>query len=229
MSEPSTISRLREFSARDGVFRRSVCGLLFAAQNAVGGALYRRPPPRGSTLLNLGSGLSCYPGWINANCYDLHGYATGLETWPEWLLDAGRPWRCPDDHWSGIFTEHMLEHLSYAQAVTALSEAFRTLRPGAWLRVVLPDIGRACLVYFGTATPPSHAAAMSGPEFISHLTQHWGHRSVWDTALLSRVLLELGFVEVSPSAFGESREPQLLKDDPRRREESFYLEARKPL
>jgi hypothetical protein len=31
---------------------------------------------------------------------------------PEWVMDATKPWKCPDNYWDGIFTEHVLEHLA---------------------------------------------------------------------------------------------------------------------
>ena len=57
-------------------------------------------------------------------------------------MDATKPWKCPDNYWDGIFTEHVLEHLSYKDAIFAIGECYRPLKPGAWLRISVPDIDK---------------------------------------------------------------------------------------
>jgi hypothetical protein len=48
----------------------------------------------------------------------------------------------PDNYWDGIFMEHVLEHLSYKDAIFAIGECYRTLKLGAWLRISVPDIDK---------------------------------------------------------------------------------------
>ncbi len=39
-------------------------------------------------------------------------------------MDATKPWKCPDNYWDGIFTEYVLEHFSYKDAIFAIGECF---------------------------------------------------------------------------------------------------------
>ncbi|MGH7087388.1 MAG: class I SAM-dependent methyltransferase [Stellaceae bacterium] len=205
-------------------------------QDAVVNLVYRRHPPGRSRLLNLGCGDCLYPGWINADRFrtgywltQLGGLVSRRLRLPDWVLDAAEPWRCADDHWDGIYTEHMLEHLSYREAVAVMREMLRTLRPGAWARIILPDLGRFIDFYNGDRGDSDFLNRFAfGAEAISFLTQNFGHISAWDGALLEAVLREIGFVNVRIVAYGEGADRRLLKDSPDRRWESVYVEAQKP-
>jgi hypothetical protein len=217
-------------SARD-VARLALRQLQDAAVNR----LYRRQPPTHSRLLNLGCGDCLYPGWVNADRFrtgywivKLGGVLRGEYRLPDWFLDAGAPWRCADDHWDGIYTEHMLEHLSYREAVVALGEMLRTLGPGRWARIIVPDL--QLYVDFCNGLRPNcefRTRFAHGAEAISFLTQNFGHVSTWDGALLTAVLTEIGFVNVRVVAYGVGSDPALLRDSQGRRWESVYVEAQK--
>lgn len=205
-------------------------------QDWVVNRVYRRRPPAHSRLLNLGCGDCLYPGWVNADRFrtgywltKLGGLVSSRLHLPDWVLDAAEPWRCPDDHWDGIYTEHMLEHLSYRDAVAVLREMLRTLRPGAWARIILPDLGRFIDFYNGDRGGRDFTERFAfGAEAISFLTQNFGHISTWDGALLEAVLREVGFANVRIAAYGEGTDARLLRDSPDRRWESVYVEAQKP-
>jgi predicted SAM-dependent methyltransferase len=144
------------------------------------------------------------------------------------MLDLRHPLRCDSNHWDGVFCEHALEHLDPVDALALLREILRTLKPGARLRLSVPDLRRYVLHYLDReegekfARWPLQAAAVRG------LTQGWGHRSLWDAQLLSAALSHVGFVDVEERAFGAGADERLLRDAPNRRWESIYLEARKP-
>jgi hypothetical protein len=206
-------------------------------QDGVVNALYRRPPPGNARLLNLGCGDCLYPGWVNADRFRTGYWMMQLGALlkrrlklPDWFLDAGERWRCPDDYWEGIYTEHMLEHLSYREDVAVMREMLRTLRPGAWARIIVPDLGRFIDFYNGDRREPELAERFAyGAEAISFLTQNFGHTSAWDGALMQAVLTEVGFDNVHVVAFGEGTDMRLVKDSPGRRWESVYVEAQKPV
>jgi len=82
-----------EQSAWEGVFH--------AIDRAIAARfLTRRVPATASQprLLNLGCGPVRYPEWVNADFYTfgwiLHGFSR-----PEWVMDATKPWKCPDNYW----------------------------------------------------------------------------------------------------------------------------------
>lgn len=206
------------------------------AQDAAVNLLYRRRPPGRSRLLNLGCGDCLYPGWVNADRFrtgywlmQVGGLLSRRLRLPDWFLDAGERWRCADDYWEGIYTEHMLEHLSYREAVAVTREMLRTLQPGAWARIIVPDLARFVDFYNGDRRDPEFTERFAfGAEAISFLTQNFGHVSAWDGTLLRAVLSELGFANVRIVSYGEGTDPRLIKDSPTRRWESVYVEAQKP-
>jgi len=205
-------------------------GLLL--EGYLGNLFYRRPPPPrpygGSLLLNLGCGNKKYEGWVNADFFNFHDYFGNKSFVPDWMLDLRKPIRCSDNYWDGIFTEHTLEHLTYENNLKAIAEMFRILKPGAWIRIVVPDIEKYINHYTGKAAPKPFENISRGAETLAGVTQGWGHKSVWDESLLCAVLSDRGFVNVAARAFGEGSEPRILKDSASRAWESLYVEGQKP-
>jgi hypothetical protein len=122
----------------------------------------------------------------------------------------------------------MLEHLSYRQVIQVLREALRTLQPGKWMRIIVPDLRRYIEFYNGTSGDAEFKQFEFGAEAISALTQYWEHISVWDGRLMGAVLAEIGFTNISVVSFGEGSDPRLIMDSPGRQWESLYVEAQKP-
>jgi hypothetical protein len=74
-----------------------------------------------SDLLNLGCGPYMVPGFINLD----YEWRPGLDLC--WDATTGLPF--PDGSMSGVYTEHMLEHLTLEQGRTVAREMRRVLRP----------------------------------------------------------------------------------------------------
>ena len=181
----------------------------------------------GPQLLNLGCGPHNYPGWVNADDYAPKRRLRERSFRPNWNLDVTRAWKCPDNHWDGIFTEHVIEHISYSEAVKVFRECLRTLKPDAWLRISVPDAVKyarhgsdeqLCL-----DAPPFPSPALA----ISFATQMHFHRSAWDATLMTQVLREVGFSDVRTVSYQVGADPRLIKDDVDKARESLYVEARK--
>lgn len=202
----------------------------YSAERAICHALFRRPPPRvgEAPLLNLGCGPHNYPGWVNADDYAPKRRLRERAFRPDWSLDITRSWRCPANHWGGIFTEHVLEHVTYAQAMRVLSEALRTLRPAAWIRISVPDLARYARYYQAGGADHELGDFPHPAVAISFLTQMHLHRSAWDGDLLTQALGALGFADARVVSFGHGADARLVKDDPDKAHESLYVEARKP-
>ena len=148
------------------------------------------------------------------------------------MVDVRCPLKCQDNYWDGVFTEHMIEHLTYADAFHAFSEILRTLKPGHWLRVTVPDFAKFSQYYqtgdrevFGTLPRQWSIRA----EAIADITQMWGHQPVWDHEMMAKVLSEVGFTDIQTQTFQQGSNPDLLQDDPEKKWETLYVEAQKPL
>jgi predicted SAM-dependent methyltransferase len=204
--------------------------LYYTFERRISHRFLRRYPPRGvaDNLLNLGCGPHIYEGWVNADDYAPKRRLREPNFKPNWSLDITRPWRCADDHWDGIFTQHVLEHLTYAEVVGVLKECLRTLKPGSWIRISVPDLAKYVAYYRGELSNEQFISFPHRAIALSFLTQMHLHRSVWDSDLMMKVLTELGFKEASAVSFGRGSDHRLIKDDPDKAPESLYVEARKP-
>lgn len=179
-------------------------------------------------LLHLGCGSTHFGSWINADFFG------GVKPWkkydykPDWMLDLRYPLNCDDDLWDGVFTEHTLEHLYPIEVLNLLKELNRTMKPGAWLRITVPDLQQYVNYYCGEEVHEKFLQWPTGCEAIRALTQNYGHLSVWDSNLLSRVLEEAGFTNIQEVSFRQGTDKRLLKDREERAWGTLYMESQKP-
>jgi len=185
----------------------------------------RRPPQLpGPQLLNLGAGTNLYPEFVNADFFQSPGAKLRQNFW---ALDMRYPLNCEDNHWDGVYTEHALEHIYPDRVLAMLKEIHRTLKPKAWVRVIVPDIKKYVEYYNGK---PSHklferySPRASG---IRSVSQHHLHYSLWDIELMAECLQLAGFKVVEPRTLNVGADPRLLKDAPAREYESLYIEGQK--
>lgn len=134
-----------------------------------------------------------------------------------------------------VYSSHMLEHLSRAEAKVALAEFNRVLEPGGVLRLVVPDIRRMIDTYL---------ASGDADQLVSHTQLAWehprtvtgrlrallvgdrGHRWMYDGPSLVGLVEGAGFVDVvelPPGSTTISNPGQL--DLHERSDESIYVEA----
>jgi predicted SAM-dependent methyltransferase len=200
-------------------------------ERLLGHILFRRRPPHqsGPKLLNLGCGPHFYKDWINADDYSFKRRFREKNFKPNWNLDITRNWKCVNDYWDGIFTEHVIEHVLYSEAVRVFEECYRTLKPGAWLRVSVPDVAKYVSAYQGEQSAEAINSFPSPALALSFVTQMHLHRSAWNTQLMTQILFEIGFVDVTSTSFGCGVDENLIRDDPNKAPESLYVEARKPV
>ncbi len=118
--ESRRTSLIERLSAREFEFTLSMKQLVYyTVERKLCHFLLRRnpPEPKKPNLLNLGCGPHIYSGWVNADDYAPKRRLREREFKPDWTLDITRPRHCADGYWDGIFTQHVIEHVTYAQAV----------------------------------------------------------------------------------------------------------------
>jgi predicted SAM-dependent methyltransferase len=232
---------LREMEAREPMLTQELSerkfefdlsapkNLYYTGERQVCHWLLRRPPPKmlGPYLLNLGCGPHIYPGWVNADDYAPKRRLRERQFRPNWHLDITKPWKCSDDRWDGIFTEHVIEHVTYSQAMFVLRECLRTLKLGTWLRISVPDLAKYVRVYREEAEASLPLSFPHPALAVSFLTQMHLHKSTWDSDLMIKVLTELGFKDAQSVDFGIGNDQRLIQDDKDKKGESLYVEARK--
>lgn len=212
-------------------YQNNLMGMIKFELISLYGRIFLNNKPRLSdnlNLLHLGCGYNKFAGWVNADFY------RGLKFWkkypnkPDWMLNLKYPFQCDDNVWDGVFTEHTLEHLLPLHVLNSLKEILRTLKPGCWLRVSVPDLRKYVDYYCGRKSHEKFKQWPTGAEAIRALMQNWGHRSVWDSELLGLFLREAGFVNIRKVEFGKGIDKRIIKDSEARSWESLYMEAQKP-
>jgi predicted SAM-dependent methyltransferase len=209
--------------------------LRFAARTILrrrrrGGLIARYLAEHDVRKLQLGAAEHVLPGWLNT---DLHGYSRDDVVY----LDVRRRFPLPDASFDLVYSEHMLEHLTYGEGQHCLREAHRVLRPGGTIRIATPSLERLAALYSGGAAAQRYARwaiETLDPELaeplpgavINNFFRSWGHRFIYDPQTLRHALIEAGFVDVQEAPLGELE--RHLADLPEFRElETFVLEAKR--
>jgi predicted SAM-dependent methyltransferase len=154
--------------------------------------------------------------------------------------DVTQPLPVEDGAFAWAYSEHLIEHITPAQALAWLKDVRRVLEPGGLLRLTTPDLERYAAAYvsrdeaffaehsrrireFGLPAMPTRRAFM-----LNQIFQFWGHRWIYDLDELVGILGEAGFPpeRVERRAFGESAiAPVGALDSEVRRDETIYVEA----
>ena len=178
--------------------------------------------------LDLGCGPNTSPDFCNLD-YSWH---PGIDVC--WDVTRGLPFA--DHYIGGIFTEHLLEHLAFADALALLAECRRILRVGGVLRLVVPD-GQLYLSEYAKHVageiahmPYADVDKNVFPDAtpivsVNRIFREHGHRFIWDYETLRLALLRCGFTNVERRSFGKGADPKLLRDTQGRAVESLYVEA----
>jgi predicted SAM-dependent methyltransferase len=182
--------------------------------------------------LHLGAGENILAGWLNT---DLHDYGRARELV---YLDVRNRFPLPDVSFDVVFSEHMLEHLTYREGQRCLRECFRVLRRNGHIRIATPSLERLTRLYDGgelreryvrwavETLEPEVDAPLPGV-VLNNFFRSWGHRFIYDPQTLRHALVAVGFVDVAEQPLGEL-EGHLAEAPEFNEYETFVLEARKP-
>jgi predicted SAM-dependent methyltransferase len=175
--------------------------------------------------LDLGCGSNTDPSYCNVD----YSYKPGVDVC--WDVTRGLPF--PDEYASGIFTEHMLEHIPFEAALGVLKEGRRVLRRGGVLRIVMPDGNLYLREYAKGSRSKIPYAEEDEKNFpfvtpmisVNRIFREHGHVFIWDVQTLTEALKLSGFSNVQEQKFQNSRDARLLRDTSSRQVESLYVEA----
>jgi hypothetical protein len=121
-----------------------------------------------------------------------------------------------------LFASHVLEHLSYEDALIAINNSYALLVPGGVFRVIVPDLKLRAEKYIAKSDQSHPLAAidfmrstMLGQEhrrrglrgLLHSVFGGSDHRWMWDEASLSAALHEAGFAGIRRCVYGDSGDP----------------------
>ena len=192
--------------------------------------------------LQLGTYHNSLEGWLNSDVYPRSKNIV--------YLDAAKPFPLADQSFDYIFSEHMIEHVSYEDGLRMLKECRRVLKPGGKIRMTTPnletfiglfdteknDLQKGYMQWYTERYfPEGHEVRES---FIINRCFHgWNHQFVYDVATLRNSFEQSGFVEIKLCASGESDEEHfhaldthgaVVGNEAFNRFETMVLEAKKP-
>jgi predicted SAM-dependent methyltransferase len=174
------------------------------------------------TRLNCGCGPTPVPGWINA---DIRAHA-GVDVCAD--LVKGLP--LASGSFDCIVAIHVLQDIAWPDLPAAVSELRRVLKPGAVLRLGLPDLDRAIDAYQRKDPDyfyvPDSDARTVGAKLITQIIWYGSVRTPFNFEFAHELLSNAGFSRVQQCAFREtaSAHPDIVTLDNRPRE-SLFVEA----
>lgn len=164
---------------------------------AIIAAYMREQPVR---RLQIGAGSSRRRGWLNTDIEPGEGLA---------YLDATTRFPFDDGSLHYIFSEHVIEHLTYDEGKAMFAEAYRALAPGGKMRISTPNLTRFIELF--DEKPSEDAKAYLAGKLAWHewpkepnpaaiilnlQMSSWGHKFMYDVETLSGALTRAGFVNV---------------------------------
>jgi predicted SAM-dependent methyltransferase len=155
---------------------------------------------RHATKLHVGCGTNRFDGWINA---DITPRADLII-----FLEKKLPFK--SNTLDRIYSEHVLEHVSFGAGVSFLREALRVLKPGGVIRIAMPDLDELIDGYqkdwkrFDWIKWPAYSFIKTRAEMINVAFRWWGHQHLYNSEEISRALVEAGFSHMSFPEHGES-------------------------
>lgn len=172
--------------------------------------------------LHLGCGYHPIAGWLNS---DLFPQSKDVV-----VVNATKKFSFPSETFDYIFSEHMIEHLSYQDGQRMLQECYRVIKPGGSIRVSTPDLSFLISLYSNSRTHLQDSyIRWATDEFlddvpaycdtfvINNFFRDWGHTFIYDEKTLRLALKLAGFSGILRCNLNESENEEFrgLENDSR--------------
>jgi SAM-dependent methyltransferase len=169
-----------------------------------------------SPKLQLGSGSNRLKGWLNTDSFGTSLY-----------LDITEKFPFDENKFKLILCEHTIEHVSFNDAVSMLTECFRVMAPGGKIRISTPNLqtytkllladdadslSAIDLIYENWILTGFYEAKKYKPLddtnraafVVNDVFRNYEHKFIYDLKTLSSLLSNVGFVKVEQMRSGES-------------------------
>jgi len=172
-------------------------------------ALYLQQHP--VRKLQIGCGSHILHGWLNSDISPRPHHVV--------RLDITKRFPFQNDTFDYIFSEHSIEHVSYAKGQVMLEECFRVLRDGGKIRLSTPDLSFLVSLYrsrksdiqeryirWSTERFIANAPYCGDTFVINMFVRNWGHRFIYDEKVLRDSLDRVGFRGILRCGLNESED-----------------------
>ena len=139
--------------------------------------------------LQLGCGGNMLEGWLNTD-----GQTDGWFHPESVKVDATKLFPLPDAAFDYVYSEHMIEHITWWESQQMLAECYRVMKPGARIRISCPNIQFLFDLYqnptelmkaYIEETSPQWAPFPSAIFTINNFMRDWGHKFIYDKESLT--------------------------------------------
>ncbi|MGO7134358.1 methyltransferase [Rhizobium leguminosarum] len=147
-----------------------------------GKAIHVKPGSVSGLRVHLGAGPINLQGWVNIDAREaphIHLIANNFD-----LVEFA------DGTVAEIYLCHVLEHFSFEESEQLLRNFRKKLKPGATLRISVPDFDHLVAIYQANSNNLEivKRALMGGQDYEYNF-----HKSIYNKALLSRLMLACGY------------------------------------
>lgn len=190
--------------------------------------------------LQIGAQSNSIQGWLNV---DIMPKSRDVA-----YMDATQPFPFADNTFRYIYSEHMIEHISFHEAEFMLRECFRVLKPNGKIRISTPNLAFLIDLYDTTKSIQRDYINYSTQHYlknkmpaqdvyvINNFMRDWGHQFIHDEKSLSYLVTQNGFINVIRCQVMESTDIYLRQLEQHGKEisnifnelESVIIEAVKP-
>jgi predicted SAM-dependent methyltransferase len=164
--------------------------------------------------LQIGTGSNFLKGWLNTDYCPLSPEVA--------FLDAAKPFPFQDATFDYVFSEHLIEHLTYPDGLNMLREANRVLKPGGKIRIATPNLENLISLYAPEKTEFQKRyiqwttdvwlpeIGQYGECFVmNNFFRNWGHVFIYDSRTLQLAMKEAGFTDFNCYPVAESDDESL--------------------
>lgn len=164
--------------------------------------------------LHLGCGENIIPTWLNSDLNEGEGRVS---------IDVTSDFALPRASFKYIYSEHLIEHVSYESGQKMLSECYRVLKVGGKIRVATPNLAFLIDIYQNPSSKLnkkyltwavknfSPYAPKYLPGFLlNNFVRAWGHQFIYDQDTLTLALKSAGFTQIKRVKPHESKDPSFL-------------------
>jgi predicted SAM-dependent methyltransferase len=163
--------------------------------------------------LQIGAGQNSLKGWLSADI--------SPASQDTMYLDATQRFPFATQTFDYIYSEHMIEHISWKDGIGMLKECHRVLKPGGTLRVATPDLAVMIGLYARQDELAKRYIAWITDNFLPDVQVHnpvfvinnafhdWGHQFLYDAETMEGTMRLAGFTSVHRCTPGQSDDPHL--------------------